>query len=122
MTADASTAPRDEDPRLAALPVHDGRKFADTVDLVGEDTAKRLLGRLIEQLEAAFRTGEDRAATAREAHALISTCGLLGCDRLSEACRDLEEAALAGLDLETRLPAARRIRDLTAAALLPLRG
>ncbi|ACL56287.1 Hpt domain-containing protein [Methylobacterium nodulans] len=119
--ADDPTALRDEDARITALPIHDERKYADTLDLVGEATAKRLLGRLIDQLQAAFQGDEDRAVIAREAHALISTSGLLGCDRLSELCRDLEEAAKAGLDLRGRLCTARRTRDLTAAALLALR-
>ncbi|ACA15556.1 Hpt protein [Methylobacterium sp. 4-46] len=109
------------DPRFAHLPIHDRHAYADTLDLVGEAGAARLLDRLIAQLDAAFQDGADRERVAREAHALISTSGLLGCPRLSETCRDLEEAAKAGIPLEERLAGIRRIRDLTAAALRTVR-
>ncbi|MGY2051650.1 Hpt domain-containing protein [Methylobacterium sp. JK268] len=117
---DAFLGAADEDPRLAALPVLDRRAHAETVDLVGEAGAARLRGRLAEQVREAFRDGADRERLALEAHALVSTAGLLGCARLSEACRDLEVAAKADAALPDRLAAARRIRDLTAEALRAL--
>ncbi len=63
--------------------------------------------------------GEARPADdlGREAHTLVSMAGMLGCDALSQACRDLEQAAKQGLDLGSPLAAARRIRDETLAAL-----
>jgi HPt (histidine-containing phosphotransfer) domain-containing protein len=53
----------------------------------------------------------------REAHTLVSMAGMLGYDALSQACRDLEQAAKQGGDLHPLLDAARRMRDDTLTAL-----
>jgi DNA-binding response OmpR family regulator len=96
--------------RPADQPVHrpapslDASTFTGVRDMMGEAGVKRLLerleGRLREALAGMPAHAEDRQSLAREAHALVSACGMLGFLPLSQMFRDLEAACLGGADLD----------------------
>lgn len=71
--------------------------------LVGAQKSKRLLEQFGEELSRRLVDIDDHAALGRDAHAIISSSGLLGFQQLSEAARRLEEACLAGADVKKGL-------------------
>ncbi|MGF3025852.1 ATP-binding protein [Methylobacterium aquaticum] len=85
--------------------------FAEARTLMGRERIDGLLGMLAAELEQRFRARSgDRAGLAHDAHAMISAAGLLGFTGLSDLCREIEEACLAGADLpdlHRRIEAAR---------------
>lgn len=92
------------------------------LDDLGETIGREKLDRLVERFALSLRTafaGGDRPPEdyGREAHTLISMSGMLGCERLSAACRALEAEAKAGGDLAQPLVGIRVLRDETVAAL-----
>ncbi|AWN52708.1 ATP-binding protein [Methylobacterium sp. 17Sr1-1] len=105
--ADAGPAP------LPAL--IDFEAFAAARTLMGPERIDGLLGMLAAELEQRFRARSgDRAGLARDAHAMIAAAGLLGFTGLSDLCREIEGACLAGADLPELQ---RRIEAARAAAL-----
>jgi CheY-like chemotaxis protein/HPt (histidine-containing phosphotransfer) domain-containing protein len=80
------------------------------------------VGRLLERLEARLNevlvelpgSPEDRQALARDAHTLVSACGMLGFLPLSDLFRELEEACLQDGDLA---PILQRVETAMTAAL-----
>ncbi|MGX7707382.1 ATP-binding protein [Methylobacterium sp. Gmos1] len=105
--ADAGPAP------LPAL--IDFEAFAEARTLMGPERIDGLLGMLAAELEQRFRARSgDRAGLARDAHAMIAAAGLLGFTGLSDLCREIEGACLAGADLPELQ---RRIEAARAAAL-----
>ncbi|QRE75105.1 ATP-binding protein [Methylobacterium aquaticum] len=103
---------RADGPAAPAVPVLvDVEAFAAARRLMGRERIDGLLGMLAAELEQRFRARNgDRAGLARDAHAMISAAGLLGFTGLSDLCREIEEACLAGADLpdlQRRIEAAR---------------
>ncbi|WP_375455864.1 Hpt domain-containing protein [uncultured Methylobacterium sp.] len=100
------------------LPLLSRPALDDLGGVIGPEKLQRLLERFTASLRGAF-AGGDRAPVdhAREAHTLISMSGMLGCERLSGACRALEAQAKAGTDLAASLADIRVLRDETVAAL-----
>ena len=93
----------------------DVEAFAAARNLMGPERIDGLLGMLAAELEQRFRVRSgDRAGLARDAHAMISAAGLLGFTGLSDLCREIEQACLAGADLPELQ---RRIEAARAAAL-----
>jgi HPt (histidine-containing phosphotransfer) domain-containing protein len=93
----------------------DVEAFAAARTLMGPERIDGLLGLLAAELEQRFRLRNgDRAGLARDAHAMISAAGLLGFTGLSDLCREVEDACLAGADLRDLQ---RRIEAARAAAL-----
>lgn len=75
----------------------DAAGFAELCEILGEETARAMLGRLAADLRTRFTAGpEDLVRTAADAHDMASAAGLLGFVRFSEACRALEAACRAG--------------------------
>lgn len=90
----------------------------DLGGVIGPDKLQRLLDRFTASLRTAFPAGERPAIEVeREAHTLISMSGMLGCERLSAACRALEAEAKTGVDLDAPLVGIRSLRDETVAVL-----
>ena len=75
---------------------------------------ERLEGRLKEVLVELPGSAEDRQALARDAHTLVSACGMLGFLPLSDLFRELEEACLRDDDLP---PILQRVQTAMTAAL-----
>ena len=100
------------------LPLLSRPDLDDLGDTIGREKLDRLVVRFTLSLRTAFdganRPSEDYG---REAHTLISMSGMLGCERLSAACRALEAEAKAGTDLAQPLAGIRALRDETVAAL-----
>ncbi|AWN46517.1 hypothetical protein DK419_09480 [Methylobacterium terrae] len=93
----------------------DVEAFAAARSLMGRERIDALLGLLAAELEQRFRARSgDRAGLAHDAHAMISAAGLLGFTGLSDLCREIEQACLAGDDLPDLQ---RRIEAARAAAL-----
>ncbi|SFU59849.1 PAS domain S-box-containing protein [Methylobacterium sp. 174MFSha1.1] len=93
----------------------DFEAFAAARTLMGPERIDGLLGMLAAELEQRFRARSgDRAGLARDAHAMIAAAGLLGFTGLSDLCREIEGACLAGADLPELQ---RRIEAARAAAL-----
>jgi CheY-like chemotaxis protein len=80
------------------------------------------VGRLLDRLEGRLKEvpvgmpgdAEDRQGLARDAHTLVSACGMLGFLPLSDLFRELEEACLRDDDLA---PILQRVQIATTAAL-----
>ena len=100
------------------LPLLSRTVLDDLGGVIGSEKLQRLLVRFTDSLRTAFPLENGGpGAVAREAHTLISMSGMLGCERLSAACRDLETAAKAGGDLPSALTTIRALRDETVCAL-----
>ena len=95
------------EPQSRQTPSLDSSTFSNLREVMGEASVKRLLERLEARLRDALAgmpaNAEDRQGLAREAHTLVSACGMLGFLPLSEMFRDLETACLGGADLEPML-------------------
>ncbi|GJE59571.1 Hpt domain-containing protein [Methylobacterium trifolii] len=100
------------------IPLLDRATFDDLGAVIGTEKILRLADRFAASLSTAFPqdgcSGDDYA---REAHTLISMSGMLGCERLSQACRMLETAAKVGADLAGPLAEIRDLRDRTIEAI-----
>jgi len=85
----------------AAEAVLDADTVANLFDIMGSDFGQlrgefeQSSGALVEQLDAAARSGDHRAL-AEAAHTLKSSTGSMGGKRLRELCRTLERQAEAG--------------------------
>ncbi len=100
------------------LPLLSRPVLDDLGSVIGADKLQRLLVRFSDSLRTAFPTGSRAPEdVAREAHTLISMSGMLGCERLSGACRALEMAAKGGSELARALAEIRTLRDETVRAL-----
>jgi PAS domain S-box-containing protein len=86
--------------------------------LGGTALAARLLDQFAADLDRRFPP-HDLAQIARDAHALVSSAGMLGLMRLSADCAALERACLDGADPVPLLPA---LRDLAARSLAAARA
>jgi HPt (histidine-containing phosphotransfer) domain-containing protein len=100
--------------------VLDEAVFAELADLLGAAGLKKLLGQMAEQLRSladcdALR--DDSPTLAKEAHKLVSSAGMLGFSGLSDVCRELEAACMAGHGTEQLL---QRLKHDRAAALAKL--
>jgi HPt (histidine-containing phosphotransfer) domain-containing protein len=76
--------------------VLDADVFAGAVALLGDDKMNSFLGKLKARLQGRFATepenSEERKRLASEAHALVSSTGILGFTALSRRCAQLEAA------------------------------
>ena len=100
------------------LPLLSRPVLDDLGGVIGAEKLQRLLVRFTDSLRTAFpKDGREPGAVAREAHTLISMSGMLGCERLSGACRTLEAKAKGGDDLMQALAEIRALRDETVRAL-----
>lgn len=92
--------------------------FDDLGAVIGSEKLLGLVDRFVAALRTAFAgEGRSHADHEREAHTLISMSGMLGCERLSLACRALELVAKQGDDLSQPLAEIRHLRDRTVEAL-----
>lgn len=67
--------------------------FDELVELIGRDQVGRLLDQLAARLQRSFDApAEDRARLGRDAHAMVSSAGMIGFKAISDACRHLEAA------------------------------
>ncbi|HEY8383891.1 MAG TPA: PAS domain S-box protein [Microvirga sp.] len=82
----------------AMKPVLDHAVIDELEALGGLPMVTRLLGQFEDAFRGRFQTPEDRGQMARDAHTLVSSAGMLGLSRLSEACARLERACLEGAD------------------------
>jgi PAS domain S-box-containing protein len=85
--------------RVASEPVLDRETLAELTEMLSPSTVHSLLLRLAEQIEGGALIGPgpwEPNVLKREAHALVSSAGLLGFARLSSLCKDLERAIEAG--------------------------
>jgi CheY-like chemotaxis protein/HPt (histidine-containing phosphotransfer) domain-containing protein len=101
---DADTKhPQAEGSVLVQTPGHDSAPLDDLRDMVGPDATISIVGKFVADLDRRL-LGEPNGMSGwhdigNDAHALVSTAGLLGFGRLSEACRTLEQTcALAPFD------------------------
>ena len=78
-----------EPSRDSPIPNFDSDKFDEFVLLVGAKKAERIVEMFLGSLGGAFQSTP--LELQREAHALINTAGVLGLERLVEACRSAEE-------------------------------
>ena len=100
------------------LPLLSRPVLDDLGGVIGGEKLQRLLVRFTDSLRTAFpKASLEPDAVAREAHTLISMSGMLGCEQLSSACRDLEAQAKGGSDLGPALAEIRALRDETVRAL-----
>jgi signal transduction histidine kinase/DNA-binding NarL/FixJ family response regulator/HPt (histidine-containing phosphotransfer) domain-containing protein len=114
----AARAPEPEGPGApaggGAGPVLDRAVYDTMRELLGGDKLDAMLERLTGDLRRRFCEGgpdPDRRRLAGDAHATISTAGMLGFTGLSELCREVETACQDGADvgpLMERLDAATR--------------
>ncbi len=86
-------------------------------DLIGHAKADAILARFATDLAARFAITE-REALRRDAHAVISTAGMLGFLRLSALARDLEAACSDGADVDAPFAALQRARDAATTRIL----
>ncbi|MDP4025715.1 Hpt domain-containing protein [Methylobacterium sp. NEAU 140] len=106
-----------------SLPLVSRSTLDELADVIGREKLDRLVDRFVESLGSAFAGPAGSGdACAREAHTLISMSGMLGCEALSQACRDLEQQAKAGGDVSAPLTALRALRDRTVAELRAMRA
>jgi signal transduction histidine kinase/CheY-like chemotaxis protein/HPt (histidine-containing phosphotransfer) domain-containing protein len=95
----------------AAPMVLDPEVYEDLLDTIGSDTMGRMLDRLSERLAAMQHddsfSAREIGRTAREAHSMISAAGMLGFTEVSDLCRKLENACLAGDDIAPLVAQAR---------------
>jgi HPt (histidine-containing phosphotransfer) domain-containing protein len=90
----------DSKPAAAAVApapaVLDAEIFAGATKLLGEEKMNSFLGKLKARLQGRFATepgnSEERKRLASEAHALVSSTGILGFTALSRRCAQLEAA------------------------------
>ncbi|MCJ2107789.1 Hpt domain-containing protein [Methylobacterium sp. E-041] len=100
------------------LPLLSRPVLDDLGGVIGAEKLRRLIVRFTDSLRTAFPAGSrPPGEIAREAHTLISMSGMLGCERLSTACRALEAEAKDGADLAPALAEIRALRDETVRAL-----
>ena len=89
----------------------DTATFDGLVDMIGADKVVSTLCKFLEELDRRFADEPSDASTwqtvGSDAHALVSTAGMLGFDALSGACRTLEELSASvdgdGIDARTQL-------------------
>ena len=82
---------------------HDPAVLGDLGDLVGPDRLALMLGKFDLELARRFAShpfgeyprGDGWPSIGQDAHTLVSTAGLLGFLRLSDLCRELEQACTA---------------------------
>jgi PAS domain S-box-containing protein len=99
--------------RSSATPALDDAVLADLADVGGAELVKRL----VEQLDDDFKVRFDadgsqlrsREEIMRDAHALVSSAGMLGLMQLSEACMELERACQGEGEIEALLARVRRL-------------
>ena len=104
-----------------ALSLIDRSTLDELGAVIGSEKLARLVDRFTANLATAFEGCEPTAdGYAREAHTLISMSGMLGCEPLSRACRDLEQSVKTETDLSACLHDVLSLRDRTVAALRAL--
>lgn len=107
-------------------PVLDRSVLDDLYQAIGASTVQRLMGQLASDLEKRFaadaKTPEGRMQIAQDAHSTVSAAGLLGFTELSGVCREIEDACLAGADLEPLLERLRVNREAVLAEIARLRA
>jgi CheY-like chemotaxis protein/HPt (histidine-containing phosphotransfer) domain-containing protein len=89
-------------PAAPAVEVLDREVLETMRDLLGEAKLGEMLDRLMGDLNQRFGDGAlpgDPARLAGNAHATISTAGMLGFTRLSRLCREVENACREGADV-----------------------
>jgi HPt (histidine-containing phosphotransfer) domain-containing protein len=96
------------------MPTLDQQTYGGLVAVMGRERVLRLLEQLMAKLEEwvsdAHATPEERQQLAREAHAMVSSAGMLGFAALSTSCADLERACEEGAavaEVLSRVQAAR---------------
>jgi HPt (histidine-containing phosphotransfer) domain-containing protein len=98
--------------------VLDRSVHAELAALIGAEALAGLTGQLVDDLAGRFIGAGDgpevRARHAADAHAVVSTAGLLGFTALARLCTAFEDAYRAGEPLEARL---QEVRRATAAVL-----
>ena len=104
-------APSGEAPGAAPL---DRVHYESMLEVLGGDKMSELLGALATHLQERFGearlTADDPAALAGEAHAVVSTAGMLGFAQLSGLCAELETACAQGRALDALLDDVRAAR------------
>jgi PAS domain S-box-containing protein len=80
-----------EPSRDSPAPILDADKFDEFLLLVGDKKAERIVEKFLVSLCDAFQSTP--LESQREAHALINAAGVIGLERLVEACRSAEELA-----------------------------
>ncbi|WP_375408701.1 ATP-binding protein, partial [uncultured Methylobacterium sp.] len=99
-----ATGPGSEpEPDLVRSVRHDPAVLGDLGDLVGPDRLALMLGKFDLELARRFAShpcgeyprGDGWPSIGQDAHTLVSTAGLLGFLRLSDLCRELEQACTA---------------------------
>jgi CheY-like chemotaxis protein/HPt (histidine-containing phosphotransfer) domain-containing protein len=116
-----------EEERAEARPTAlDAAVYKDLLEAVGSDTMSRMLDKLAAKLAGPAQSGcttpGDKAQLAADAHALMSTAGMLGFSELSNVYRELETACLADADITDLLKQARSARERALAHILTLRA
>ncbi|WP_082528689.1 ATP-binding protein [Methylobacterium sp. Leaf466] len=87
--------PTQDDRDEAPAPGHDPAILDELHDLLGPASLGQMLARFASELDRRFaapvRDAADWPAVGGDAHALVSSAGLLGFGRLSDACRTMEQ-------------------------------
>jgi CheY-like chemotaxis protein len=102
----------------------DSTVFEGVVSLLGGEKTAALLERLAQQLQQfgeGGTAGAGRERIGREAHAMISSAGLLGFTRLSELCRRIEVESASGADLAPALAQMAELRRSMLRDIGPLK-
>lgn len=115
-----------ETPKPAPAPGHlDHEAYGKLVALMGKEKVLNLLDKLGTQVVETFETtllgSADRDRLARDAHAMVSTAGMLGFLELSELCSAVERACRGGLDLDGFMTRVRDTRRTTLETINALR-
>lgn len=96
-------------------PVLDEAVLTDLEAMGGEAMVERLLDQFAADWRGRF-AGPDRSQIARDAHALVSSAGMLGMKRLSQACIRLETECGGERDVLPLLDSVRILADEALAA------
>ncbi len=102
-------------------PVLDEAVLSDLETIGGDAMVERLLDRFETDCRERF-ADLDRSRIARDAHALVSSAGMLGMRRLSQACAGLEAACGGERDVLSLVGEVRILADEALAAAHARRG
>jgi signal transduction histidine kinase/DNA-binding response OmpR family regulator len=92
-------------------PVLDRTVYEEMLGAAGREAMLGLLVRLAADLRSRFGPSNGRERLAADAHATASAAGQLGFTRLSDLCRDLEQACATQRDLAVLLTRVSALRD-----------
>jgi signal transduction histidine kinase/CheY-like chemotaxis protein/HPt (histidine-containing phosphotransfer) domain-containing protein len=120
----SSPAAKEPEPREAASDtILDATVYGELHALIGSERMIAMLRKLREKLDRLSTLDPDREREhlAQAAHSMISTAGMLGFMELSDICRKLEDACIAGSDITHVVREARCAGDKVLARITAMK-